>query len=235
MTPQRKTSAAWAALGLSAAFAALPVHASLVLQGPENFSGTGLGAVNTILTMQSPGNSTFETGSVGLAPGGATVITGDALTGASQTLTRTLGAVGVTSAAELRVVFNANEPSSAAERSILLENLVLNIFSPTGSLLFTSGAFAPVNFADTFSGIGNSGYIFALDPAQAAQAQSLAFGAGFSNNLIGLSATASAAQGGPETFFVANAPIPEPGTWAMALAGLAGLALKIGQRARRDA
>lgn len=233
MTIHRKTSTALAALCLTAAFAALPAHATLVLQGPENFQGTGLGAVNTVLTLQSPGNSTVESGSVALAAGGGSdVITGNAMTGASQSLTRTIGALGITSAADLRVVFNANEPSSPAQRGITLDNLVLNIYSPTGSLLFTSGAFTPVNFADTFSGVGNSGYIFALDAAQAAQAQAQAFGAGFANNRIGLSASASNAQGGIDTFFVAQ--VPEPETWAMALAGLMGIAFKLRGRLRRD-
>jgi len=225
MNSQRKTSVALGIL-CAASVMSLPARADLVLQGPQDFSGTGLGSVNTILTLQSPGNSTFEAGSVSLAAGGGgDAITGNALTGASQTLTRTLGSLGVTSAASLRVVFNAEEPGAAAQQGIVLEDLRLNIFSPTGVLLFSSGPFTPVSFADTFSGVGNSGFVFALDAAQAAQAQALAFGAGYANNVIGLSATASNAQGAPDTFFVAAAPVPEPQSWALCLAGLAGVAL----------
>lgn len=82
--------------------AALPAHAMLVLQSPEDFDGTGLGTVNTILTLQSPGNSTFEQGIVGFGD----VITGNAKTGASQTQTLTFAEVGVTSASDIHVVFN---------------------------------------------------------------------------------------------------------------------------------
>ena len=39
-------------------------HASLTLAGPEDFQGTGLGAANTILTIQSPASSSSETGQV---------------------------------------------------------------------------------------------------------------------------------------------------------------------------
>jgi hypothetical protein len=212
-------------------------HASLVLLGPEDFQGTGLGAVNTILTIQSPANSTTESGSVAFN-GTTDVRTGDTLNGASQTQTRTIGELGLTSATSLRVVFNALEPGNAAN-SITLDNLVLNIFSPTGALVFTSGAFASQVFADTFTGAGNSGFVFGLDAAQAAQAQATGFAADFR---IGLSATASNATGGFETFFVANSAtgtppttppttVPEPMSLALFGAGLLGLG--VARRSRR--
>jgi hypothetical protein len=213
--------AVFAALGCAANAA----QANLILAGPENFSGTGLGAVNTILTIQNTGT---ETGSVGLNSSGTQVTSGNvqALTG-----TKSLSTLGVTSASNLRVVFNAAEPNTAADQSITLTDLTLNIFSPTGTLLFTSGTvFADQAFANTQTGTGNSGFVFRLDTTQAAQAQAAAFGTGFGSNLVGLSATATGAAGGLETFFVANtgtpvtsAPIPEPGTMALFAAGLLGM------------
>lgn len=214
-------------------FAAASAHASLVLVDPQDFGGSGLGAVNTVLTINGSGNSTFESGSVAFG----NVTSGDVLTGGSQTQTRTLGELGVTSASSLRVVFNALEPGSAAGQGITLADLVLNIYSPTGTLLFTSGAFTPVNFADTLAGAGNSGFVFALDAAQQSAAAA-AFGASFQDNVVGLSAAAGCnaaspagclgAGGGFETFFVANASpvavIPEPETYALMLAGLGMMA-----------
>lgn len=199
-------------------------NASLVFLGQADLQGTGIGAVNTILTIQSPANTTTETGSVGIGAGGAQTTSGNVLTGTSQTQARTISSLGVTSASNLRLVFNPQEPGNTADNSITLSNLVLNIYSPTGQTLFTSGAFTPRTFNATFTGVGNAGQVYGLDAQQAAQAQAAFTG----TNYIGLNATATNATGGPETFFVVNSsalpplagPIPEPGTLALLASGL---------------
>lgn len=212
------------ACAAGAALAAGGARAELVFLEEEDFQGTGLGAVNTVLTIQSPANGSFEAGSVGLDASGTQVIEGDAKTGSSQTSVRSLGELGIDAASELRIVFNALEPGGDG---IVLSDLVLDIYDPGGTLLFSSGAFSPVSFDSTFPGAGNAGFVFGLDAAQAASAQALAFGGAFGANLVGLSAAASDATGGFETFFVARAegpgpvtPIPEPQTWALMGAGL---------------
>lgn len=218
---KKKLLAMSAAIAMT--FAATSANA-LTFIGAQEFQGTGLGAVNTILTIQNNGT---ETGSVGLDADGNQVITGDAKTGASQTQVRSLAELGVNNAADLRIVFNAVEPGpeGGPNNSISLDDLVLSIFSPTGSVLFTSDAFSPISFDSTFTGIGNSGFVFALTDTEIAAAQSSAFGADFGLNVVGLSASASLAAAGPETFFVTTAPIPEPSTYAMMGIGLLGLAL----------
>ncbi len=233
MTSQSKmTFKRWPLAAVTAALlaGAGAAHAQLVLVSPEEFSGSGLGTVPTVLTITSPAGSTFESGAVGIDATGAQFVTGDTQ---AVNMARTIGSLGVTSASDLRVVFNAAEPSGG---SITLDDLVLNIYSASGSVLFTSAAFTPVSFAETNTGTGNSGFVFGLSATDAASAQSLAFGTGFEGNYVGLSAAASDATGGLETFYVANSanvtPVPEPGTYAMLLAGL-GVMGFVARRSRK--
>jgi hypothetical protein len=228
----KKISTRWPLAAVTAALlaGAGAANAQLVLVASEDFGGSGLGAVNTVLTITSPANSTFESGAVGIDGSGNQFMTGDTQ---AQTMARTIGSLGVTSASDLRVVFNASEPAGG---SITLDDLVLNIYSASGSVLFTSAAFTPVSFDSTNTGTGNSGFVFGLSATDAASAQSLAFGTGFEGNYVGLSAAASDATGGLETFYVANSamvtPVPEPGTYAMLLAGL-GVMGFVARRSRK--
>ncbi len=206
-------------------------RANLVLAGPDPIGGTGIGAVNTILTIQSTGNATTEAGCVAFGGGLGSMFSGGACigssanvkTGASQTQTRTLLETGVTSAANFGIVFNANEP---AGNSINLDALTATFYSSTGVVLFQASTTVSYTFLNTNTGTGNSGFLFVLDAAQQVAATTAgAFNS--SNNVIGLSASASDATGGNETFFVANtgkvSVVPEPSTYALMAVGLAGM------------
>jgi hypothetical protein len=200
-------------------------NATLEYLGPVDLTGTGLGNVNTLLTIQSPANTTTESGSVSWN-GSSNVTTGD-----TQAINNTLSLSSLgTSASDLRIIFNPVEPGNAAANSITLDNLVATIYSPTGDALWNSGTFNSVTFPTTETGTGRAGFSFGLDATQAAQAQTFFDGA----NRLGLAATALDATGGHETFFATTAqasPVPEPETYGMLLAGL-GLVGFVSRRRR---
>ena len=139
-------------------------------------AGSGLGTVSTILTMQSPGSGTFESGSVerssgadvksdtGVLASGGTTNVGNVKTSASQTLTRTFGENGITKASQLAIVFNADEPSG---NSITLTGLQMSVFNGDSDI-FDAHLAGSVTFATTFTGVGKQGFVFRLDTAQAA-------------------------------------------------------------------
>jgi len=233
--------AAVATLGVGTA------HANLILIGPVTLGGTGLGTVSTVLTLTSSGNNTTESGCVGRSGGAdfiGSAISGpcsgspstDVHTGASQTLTRTLAEAGITSGANFALLLNAAEP---AGNGITLNTLSATFYGANGQTFTAScvatgaGACLNVDFPNTATGTGNSGFMFTLDAAQAASVQSLiaANGGNTANVRVGLSTSLGnplAATGGQETFFIFNSATttsvtPEPSTTALMATGLIGL------------
>lgn len=191
------------AVGLLLSFSGF---ADIVPVGPVPYSGTGLGSVNTVLTIQDTPeesgcvswNGTEDVIGAAACPPG--IPGGDELTGSSQTQTHTIAELGLTTAADLRIVLNLNENEIDP---VVLERLVLRILSPAGAVLFDSGE-AFIRVVDLYGqGTGTAGYAFQLTPAQAAQAQAV-----FApTNRIALAATISDTTAGHDTFFVADVAV----------------------------
>lgn len=225
----RKTLIAAAIAGAAGAITPI-ASANVILIGPTQIQPAGIGTVSSLLSLQSQGASSDETarvfwnGTTSIAEplSGSTVVTG----GANNT-TRTFSEIGLTAAADLRVFLNINEPPPSGD--VLLRSLVLNVYSPSGAVVFTGSLAGSVTLDQIQSGIGMAGYAFGLDPAQAAALQGV-----FSPTLrLGIAANIGNAQGGFENFFVGRAqqvtpPSPgnqvsEPGTLALFGLALAGL------------
>ena len=144
-----------------------------------------------LLTLHATGGATTETGSL------------------SPLLGPTFGSLNWTSAADVRLLFNAAEPQNAANKSIIIEGITLSFRSSAGNTLQLSSS-APLVFPETDPGVGNAGFLLGLDAQQQLALALFLQGAGnISEVTLGISALLSAAAGGPETFSaVSQVPLP---------------------------
>jgi len=227
-----------AVLGVLAAIVPT-ADASVILLGPVLNQPSGIGVVNTLLSIQSQGNATDETGrtswngttsvATGLPnPAGAAqpgVNTTTIATGGNNQA-RLFSDLGLTQASDLRVFFNINEPPPQSD--VILRSLIFTAYNAGGTAVFTAALPAPLMLDQVHSGIGIAGYVFSLDSAEAAQLQAV-----FSPTLrLGIEASINNAQGGFDTFFATSVQtvgpgpfsVPEPGTLALMGLGLGGLA-----------
>jgi hypothetical protein len=250
-------------------FGALSAHsayASLVFTGVATGSGAGIGTSNVVMTIQNSGTeqgcvgwsgtvnvvgstacsvveaATVAQYSTGLSPA---ITGGNEKTGSSQTQTRTVTQAGVLTGQSLAVILNVSEPGGTL---FTVENLSLTVYSPTGTVLFTSGnlfgAGVPpgggITINSSFQGQGNLGFAFLLDFNQVVainpfictnallpgcgslSAAQLAANAG---NRLGLASILTNTQGGNETFSIADTGnlaivTPEPVTLLTMAGGL---------------
>ena len=236
----RKLSIASAAAALAAGLAA-PAHANLVLLNEATLSGQGIGAVFTVLTLQS-GSPTTESGGVNF---NGTVF-GDASTGSSQSRTFTFADLSLANASELRLIVNLAEPGSETPPSVVATNtgsfnslsnsVTLNAFNSTGTVSQQFSLASGTILNQVAGGVGGSGLVLGLDAAQTTQLNAF-IAANLGTEVFTVGATFANAAGGNDVIQAARgtvAAIPEPETYALMLAGLGVVGFVARRRKRAD-
>ena len=216
-------------------------------------TGNGLGNVYSVVTFQNTGSETgcvgFVGGATGTGPtqcfGGVVGPTHEITGSGNNTYTANFLGIAPTGAntfSNLILIFNGNEGGNLIDEPFTITKLSLNLFDSGG---FVLGAFPTINSfsASGFPGIGNAGFGFQLDAAQAAQAN--AFLASNPSLVIGASISVSDTQGGPDTLFISRIDsvqpppddtggVPEPTTLFLTGLGLVGVELFRRKQARKD-
>jgi hypothetical protein len=215
-----------------------PSHAyadGIVFVGSDPLRPDGVG-IRTILSIQSPGNSSTESGGVKWTGSGDQIF-GDATRGGTNNtvLASELGLSATNS--NVLIGFNVNEPHGGpGSDPVTVTGMVLTAYDASGNAVFTATLLQSQTLTLLGSGQGTADYVFGLD---AAAAQRLAAALAANPGLrLGLEASIINAQGGPESFYLnmgrGGAPVPEPTTMILLGTGLAGLAARLRKRRKAN-